>query len=48
MHDAHVSIAAGFRDDELPQHLGLDPAAWNISVKYTTRGVCQLVAIRRT
>ena len=30
LHDAHVSIAAGFRGDELPRALGLDPAQYKV------------------
>ena len=46
-HDGRVSIAAGFRHDELPQHLGLDPAIWNWRVEESWRGACRLVAEKR-
>lgn len=47
-HDGHVSIAAGFRDDELPQMLGLDPAAWTWQCTATTLGAYRMIAVRRT
>lgn len=47
LHDGHVSIAAGFRGDELPRALGLASSAWNISVSTTVLGVYRLVATRR-
>lgn len=46
LHDARVSIAAGFRGDELPQALGLDPAAWRWQAGTTALGACRLVAVR--
>ena len=46
-HDGRVSITAGFRDDELPRLLGLDPAAWSWSVSETWSGASRLVAERR-
>jgi hypothetical protein len=48
LHDAHVSIAAGFRGDELPRALGLAPAEWRIRRFTTLLGVYRLVAERRT
>ena len=45
-HDGHVSIAAGFRRDELPASLGLDPAEWRIRSTRTLLGACRMVAIR--
>ena len=47
-HDGRVSIAAGFRHDELPRLLRLDPAIWNWRVRETWRGACRLVAERRS
>ena len=47
LHDAHVSIAAGFLGDELPRLLGLDPAEWDISCSTTFLGACRLIAQRR-
>lgn len=46
-HDAHVSIAAGFRGDELPRQLGLAATAWSCQCRTTVRGAYQMVA-RRT
>lgn len=46
-HDGRVSIAAGFRGDELPQFLGLDPAVWRWQVTTTLCGTYLLVARRR-
>lgn len=47
-HDAHVSIAAGFRGDELPRALGLDPAVWDCRVSVSIFGAYRLVARRRS
>lgn len=47
LHDAHVSIAAGFRGDELPRALGLDLPAWHVRISTTLLGISRLVAIRR-
>jgi len=47
LHDGHVSIAAGFRGDELPRALGLSPSAWDIRCSTTALGVYRLVAVRR-
>ncbi len=46
-HDGRVSIAAGFRADELPQILGLDEKNWNYSCQATALGAYRMVAIRR-
>jgi hypothetical protein len=46
-HDGRVSIAAGFRHDELPRLLRLDPAVWSWQVRETWRGASRLVAERR-
>ncbi|MDI1335703.1 MAG: methyltransferase domain-containing protein [Lacunisphaera sp.] len=46
LHDAPVSIAAGFSGDELPRSLGLDPAAWRWQCRTTVLGAYRLVAIR--
>lgn len=46
-HDGRVSIAAGFRDDELPQFLGLDPLQWEWRCQSTVLGAYRLVAVRR-
>lgn len=47
LHDAHVSIAAGFRGEELPRLLGLTPAGWNIDCGVTLLGIYRMVAVRR-
>ena len=47
-HDGRVSIAAGFRHDELPRLLGLDPAVWHWRVSATWRGASRLVAVKRS
>ena len=46
LHDAHVSIAAGFQDDELAVELGLDPRQWNVRVDVTLLGAYRLIAVR--
>jgi hypothetical protein len=46
-HDGHVSIAAGFRGDELPRALGLDPALWDCHVSVSIFGAYRLIACRR-
>jgi SAM-dependent methyltransferase len=47
LHDAHVSIAAGFIGEELPRLLGLDPANWQVRHATTRTGVYRLTAVRR-
>jgi hypothetical protein len=47
LHDAHVSIAAGFRGDELPRALGLTSDHWDIRCTTTILGVYHLVAVAR-
>lgn len=47
-YDGRVSIDGGFRHDELPRLLCLDPAIWNWSVHETWTGSCRMVAERRT
>jgi hypothetical protein len=47
LHDAHVSIAAGFRADELPVTLGLDAREWDVRCKSTLLGLYRMVAVRR-
>jgi hypothetical protein len=46
-HDAHVSIAAGFRGDELPRALGLGKNVWSWRRTTTIRGAYRLVAQRQ-
>lgn len=45
-HDAAVSIHAGFRGEELPQALGLEPTRWRWRISTTLRGAYRLVARR--
>lgn len=45
-HDGHVSIAAGFRGDELPRLLGLSAARWHCTVRHHPLGTYRLVARR--
>jgi len=46
-YDGRLSIAAGFRYDELPRLLKLDPSVWNWRVHETWLGSCRMVAERR-
>ncbi len=46
LHDAHVSIAAGFADGELPRMLGLDPAMWRWQCTTSRLGGYRMVAVR--
>jgi hypothetical protein len=46
-HDGRVSISAGFRRDELPRLLRLDPAVWSWQAHETWRGAARFVAERR-
>ena len=47
LHDAHVSIAAGFIGDELSRALGLDTFAWDVRCHHTSLGAYRMIAIRR-
>lgn len=47
LHDARVSIAAGFRGDELPRALGLEPAAWDVRCTTSFLGAYRMIAVRR-
>lgn len=47
LHDAHVSIAAGFVHDELPRLLGLNASDWNIDCQGTWLGAYHMIATRR-
>ena len=47
LHDAHVSIAAGFRGDELPRALGLSSDAWNCHCTTTALGAYRMITLRR-
>lgn len=46
LHDAHVSIAAGFRGGELPALLGLSPTSWQVELRLTFLGAYRMVATR--
>ena len=46
-YDGRVSISAGFRHDELPRRLRLDPAVWSWQVSATWRGASRLIAVKR-
>jgi SAM-dependent methyltransferase len=46
LHDAHVSIAAGFRRDELPRALGFTSPEWSVSCSTTMFGLYRMVATR--
>ena len=46
-HDGALSINAGFRGEELPLALGLDPARWNWSITTHFLGAYRVVAERR-
>jgi len=48
LHDAHVSIAAGFRGVELPRALGLAPDVWRWEITTTALGAYRLVAVRHS
>jgi hypothetical protein len=47
LHDAHVSIAAGFRGNELPAALGMTPDRWDYSCSKTALGASRMIAVRR-
>lgn len=46
LHDARISIAAGFRDDELPRALDLDPTRWSWRCTTSWLGAYRMIAIR--
>jgi hypothetical protein len=46
LHDAHVSVTAGFRGDELPRALGLADGSWKYSCDATALGAYRMVAVR--
>jgi hypothetical protein len=47
LHDARVSIAAGFRGDELPLALGMARSEWDFSCTTTALGAFRMIAVRR-
>jgi len=46
LHDGHVSVEAGFRFNELPQLLGLQPSKWQWAIRETFMGAYRMVAQR--
>jgi len=46
LHDAHVSIAAGFLDGELPRALGLTAPEWDVRCSISALGIYRMVALR--
>ncbi len=48
LHDARVSVAAGFVGNELPLALGMEPGAWVYSCRMTALGAFRMVAVRST
>jgi hypothetical protein len=46
-HDAHVSIAAGFLNGELPDFLGLNSGEWECRCSIGPFGIYRMVALRR-
>jgi SAM-dependent methyltransferase len=46
LHDAHVSIAAGFRGAELAELLGLRSPEWQVRCSSTMLGIHRMVAVR--
>ncbi|HVU18890.1 MAG TPA: hypothetical protein VHD32_18440 [Candidatus Didemnitutus sp.] len=47
-HDGHVSIAAGFRNDELPGTLGLAAENWDVRCSEAPLGAYRMIAARRS
>jgi hypothetical protein len=47
LHDARVSIEAGFKGEELPDFLGLDAEDWLFSCRTTAGGALRMVAVRK-
>lgn len=47
LHDGSVSIEAGFRADELPIALGLNPELWYWTLEETFMGAYRMIAERR-
>ncbi len=47
LHDAPVSIAAGFLPGELAQRLGLNAVEWECTCSTTLLGACRFIARRR-
>jgi hypothetical protein len=47
LHDARVSIEAGFLGDELPRALGLDDRRWKIRHEISAISTYRMIAVRR-
>jgi hypothetical protein len=47
LHDARVSIAAGFKGRELPELLGLG-TDWEVTCRTTLLGAYRMIAVRKT
>jgi hypothetical protein len=47
LHDARVSIAAGFVGRELPEALGMGAGEWEVTCASTSLGASRMVAVRR-
>lgn len=47
LNDGSVSVDAGFRGDELPQLLGLDPGEWSWTIKETWMGAYRMRADKK-
>ncbi|MEM7010077.1 MAG: class I SAM-dependent methyltransferase [Verrucomicrobiota bacterium] len=46
-HDLHVSIDAGFRNEELPTWLGLNNEDWAIQTRHTMLGMYRMIAVNQ-
>jgi hypothetical protein len=46
-YDGRVSVEGGFRGNELPQLLGLDPALWQWQITHSILGMYRMVARKR-
>lgn len=47
-HDGRVSVEAGFRGDELPQLLQLDPTVWEWKITHSVLGMYRMIARKRS
>lgn len=46
-HDGHVSVAAGFRHNELPELMGLTGPEWRVECRTGVLGACRMTASRQ-
>jgi hypothetical protein len=46
-HDGALSIRAGFRDDELPDALGLSSREWRWEITHTLAGAYRMIAVKQ-